>query len=387
MKRLLFPLLLLILSGCAVFTPLQRSSLIGIFHLIEANNYPEAKEVAEQMINEDEESSQWARTWYARGLLAHNAYVEGKRHNDSRRFQLYPDQLFVIWESFEKAMELDGRGRLDRQIAPKYIILINNLNKEGEEHFRKREFEQALTRFQKAITVSQSPILTIDKDYNLYYNAALAAYNAGKMSKAVKYLEILDENNYSPNVSHLLFTIHIENEDVDKAEKVLLDGISKYDNNEELVLLMVDLLFEQGDTERSIELIKQAIEESPEEHILFYTKGLVYQKNGQFRKAIEAYKSAAELKPEDPMIFLNIATCYFNIGVEIEENTRTLESNIRVMEEMALSEQAFRSAERWLDKAYQVDTRDQVVLLKLFELYRVMGNTEKSRSIQRRFNK
>lgn len=385
MKRLLF--LFLILSGCAVFTPLQRSSLIAVFHLIEANNYPEAKEVVEEMVKEEEESSQWSRTWYARGLLAHKAYADGKKNNDPRRFELYPNQLFVIWESFEKAMELDGRGRLERQIAPKYIILINNLKKEGEEHFKKREFDKALTKFQKAINVSQSPILTVDADNELYYNTALAAYEGKKMSKAIKYLEKLDKKNYSPNVSHLLFSIHLENEDIENAEKVLLDGISKYENNEALVLLMVDLLFEKGETQRSIEVLNEAIEENPEEPILFYTKGLVYQKSGEFRQAIDAYKKAAELEPENPMTYLNIATSFFNIGVEIEENTRTLESNYQVMEEMARSEQAFKSAERWLDKAYQIETRDQVVLLKLFELYRVMGNTDRSRSIQRRFNK
>ena len=385
MNRLIFFIFTFIFFGCSTLTPLQRGKFIAVFHLIETSEFEEAKNIIEEMI-EDEQSAEWARTWYARGLLAQTAWIEGKKKNEKKKFELYPDQLFVAIESYEKARELDTKGRFDRQLAPRYVLLANEFQKIGEEYFKEKKYNKAFRAFEQALLITESPILAIITEKDLIYNTALAAYESKKMDKAVKYFSKLDEENYSTNVSHLLFSAHLETGDTLSAEKTLAEGIDKYDENKDLILLLTDLLFENGETERAHEILDKASETNPEEYIYPYTKGLIYQKEKQYAKAVEFYKKSAELEPDELMTYINIATSYYNMGVEIEENTRSLNSSRRVQEERTRSEAAFESAAEWLGKAWEKKPEDHDIIIKLHDLYRALGINDMIRSLQGHIN-
>ncbi len=385
MNRLLFFVLACIFAGCAVLPPLHKSKLIGVFHLIEIANFDEAKKAVEEMI-EDEKSAEWPRTWYARGLLCHNAYIDGMKRNDRKKFELYPDQLFVAYESFEKALALDNKGALEKQIAPKYVILANEFQKSGTNHYNRANYKAALRAFEKALTITLSPILTVQTDTNLIYNAALAALGANEREKAIGYLSTLDEYNYSPNVSHLLFTTHLEQGDTLAAIKMLAGGVEKYEENKDLILLLVDTHFNLGQIEKSLKILDKASKNDPSNHIFPFTKGLLYQKTEQYNPAILAYFKAFELAPEDLSVHTNIATCYYNIGIEIEEKARTLNNSRDVLEEKAKSATAFESAAEWLNKAYDLGTENQAIIVQLHQLFKLLNITEKAKILEGKIN-
>ena len=385
MNKLFFFIFIFIFLGCSTLTPLQRGKFIAVFHLIETSEFEDAKVIVEEMID-DELSAEWARTWYARGLLAQTAWTEGKRRNERKKFELYPDQLFVAIESYEKARELDTKGRFDRQLASRYVLLANEFQKIGEEHFKGKEYDKAFRAFEQALLITESPILAVKTEKDLIYNTALAAYESKKMDKAIEYFSKLDEKNHSTNVSHLLFTAYLEKGDTLSAEMTLAEGIEKYDDNKELTLLLADLLYEQGETERAHEILNKAAKENPEEYIYPFTRGLIYQKEKEYSKAVELYKKAAELAPDELMTYVNIATSYYNMGVEIEENTRLISSSRIVQEERARSEAAFESAAEWLNKAYEKEPEDQAVIIRLYELYKALGINDKVRTMQGHIN-
>ncbi len=357
-----------------------------VFHLIDEGKYADAKEIVEEIVISDE-SSEWARAWYARGLLSQKAYVEGKKQNDRKKYELYPNQLYVAISSYERARIFDNRNRLKRQLAPHYIVLSNEFKKAGEKHFKEGKYTEALRAFEQALVIEQSAVLLLPKNKDIVYNAALAAYESNNYKKATEHLNWLDDQNYGPNVSHLLFTLHLENEDTEAAEKVLMEGIDKYDNNNEnLVLLLVDLLYEKNEIEESIAILDQAATENPEEYKYLFTKGLIYQKTEQYTQAIDAYQTALEIAPNELLIPINIATCYYNLGVSIEEQTRQLDSNREVLEKRAQSAAAFDTSTQWLDKVYEKQPEDSEVTQKLYQLYRILNNNEKARSIQKQFD-
>jgi tetratricopeptide (TPR) repeat protein len=366
MNRLFIITLLIVafFSSCAVLPPFQRSRLIAIFHLIEISNYPEAKKVADEMI-EDKKASQWPRTWYARGLLCQTAYQEGMRRNNRRMFELYPDQLYVAYESYEKALELDTKNGIARLLAPKYVLLANDFKTMGTQHFNGKRYEEALRAFDKALKINESSILTAHVDTNLIYNIALAALESKKKDIAIQHLERLDEYNYSTNVSHLLSATFLEKGDTLSAEKALSRGIKKYEDNEGLILLLADLQFSKGDKEQSLQTLTKAHSNDPDNYIYLYTKGLIYQKTEQYKLAISTYEEAIELAPDESKIYTNIATCYYNIGIEIEENSRLLTSNREVAEKKEKSKAAFEAAALWLNKASEKGGGTQANTLQL----------------------
>jgi tetratricopeptide (TPR) repeat protein len=372
-----FLLLAVILAGCSVMPPLYKSKFIAVFHLIEISNYPEAKQVVEELV-EDEKFSQIPRTWYARGLLSQTAYQEGIRKNNRRMYELYPDQLFVAYESFEKALALDSRNTMKKQLAPRYVLLANDFQKLGTQHYNAKRYKEALRAFEKALTITESPILTVETDTNLIYNVALAAIESKEDDKAFMYLNRLDAYNFSTNVSHLLFTAYLERGDTLAAESVLREGVEKYEDNEDLYLLLVDLNFKQGNMEGALEILDAAAIRNPDSHVYPYTKGLIYQKSNQYIEAIDAYMLAVDLAPEEFMIYANIATCYYNIGVEIDENARQLTSIIQVASEKARSKAAFESATFWLGKAEEVKTENHSEFLKLQQLLKRINISDRA---------
>ncbi|MFO8022842.1 MAG: hypothetical protein R6U65_10280 [Perlabentimonas sp.] len=379
MKRLL--LLTVLFCGCSVLTPLQRSKFLTVTNFIDTEKYTEAKEVIEDMIS-DTESSQWARTWYLKGLLCQEAYNKGVKDNDKELTRLYPNQLYVAYNAYEKARSKDRRGKLEKQLAPKYVLLANNFKNLGENHFKEKRYQDALRAFDYALKISKNSILEIELDNNLVYNAALAAYKGENWEEAIKHLKHLHKENYSTNATHLLFNANIENEDTLAAREVMLEGIEKYDDNVEMVLLLTDILFASGSSDEAIDVLNKEIEKNPSNYKFYYTKGLVYQKLMEYDNAIDSYAAAIVHAPKEPMIYYNLAACYYNIGVDIEEKTRTITNNRRVVELRAKSAEAFDTATDWLDKASERAEGNSEVLTKIYNLYRALRINDKAEKIE-----
>ena len=380
LKRLLL-ISIVLLSGCSILTPLQKSRFITISNLIESAKYTEAKESIDALI-EDEESAKWPRTWYMRGLLSQTAYHDGKSKNNNDWMNLYPDQIFFALESYEKALSLDKGGKIEKDIAPKYVLLANEYQALGDLHFKNKKFTDALKAFEAALKVISSPILAVELDLNLVQNAAIAAYEDRNWDRAIHHLRRLHNKNFGVNATHLLYEVNLEKGDTLAAKQVIVEGMTRHNDHEDLVLLLTDLLFNEGDIDGALKNLDRVIARNPTNATFRYTKGLVYQRNEQYQEAINTYTQALSHSPDDPMIFLNLAICHYNTGVNIEEGTRTITNNSRVQEEKAKSKAAFDSATFWLDKIYNMGTTDRTVLSKAYELYKALRINDKADNLE-----
>jgi tetratricopeptide (TPR) repeat protein len=375
MKKILF-ITMVLLCGCSVLPALQQRKLVSVFHLIETAKYEDAKELVEEMVQETE-SSQWAKTWYARGLLCQSAYKEGMEKKDKKLFELYPDQLNVAWESYEKALSLDKDGRIEKQLPARYIYLSNEFQKSGERHFDQKRYGDALLAYERALKVAASPLLSVISDTGLVFNAGLAAYEAKDWDKAAEFLGRLHAQKHASNTTHLLMVVHLSKGDTLSAIATGMQGVNWYQYPENLVLLTTDLLNHQGNTQGALELLDRAIARDTGSFVFRYTKGLVLQKAGRYTEAVEEYRNAFHgnpLKPEPP---LNIATCYYNIGVEIEAYARTLTSSHEVQMERAKAASAYRASEFWIKKAFEMKPTNQEIRVKLHQLSMALRLTEK----------
>ncbi len=359
----------------------QRSKVIALFQLIESGKFDEAKTAIEEAVN-DEKTADWPVTWYTRGLLCQTAYEKGMEKNNKKHYELYPDQLYVAYESYEKALKLDSKGRIEKQMPSLYVRLSNNFQQMGEKQFKTGKYKEALRAYEHALKVSRSPVISVEIDTNLIYNTALAAYESGEWEIAIDHLTSLNENSYSANVSHLLFTANLERADTLAAIQLLAEDIHRYDDNRDLVLLLVDLLFQRDETEKALSYLDSAAMRDTSEYIYPFTKGLVYQKKEEYNKAIEAYKEAVEIDPGEKTIYNNIGTCYYNIGVEILEDARTISNNRTYLELKAKSEEQFASAVHWLEKAYELDPDNKGAIEKLYTLYKLLGISDKIKSME-----
>ncbi len=360
--------------------PLQRSKLITAFHLVEDKKYEEAKEFIEGMV-EDENASQWPRTWHARGLLYQNAYREGIERNNRNLYELKPRQLFVAYESYEKALSLDAGNGIRNQLTPKYVLLANDFQTAGQQSFRDKKYAEALEAFLSVEKIRQSELLNLATDTSLVYNIAMSAINDGQGDKAIAYLNRLDKYKYGTNVSHLLYLENLQMGDTLEAQMALERGIKQYEDNEALILMLVDLHFAQGNVDQSLEILDRKFKLYPSTYKIPYTKGLILQKTGQYNEAIAAYEQSLALENEKAIIYAQIATCYYNISIEIEENARTLDLNSQVVMERKHSTAALESAVEWLNKALELVSSDPNALSIIHELSALLDFTDRVENI------
>ncbi|MDY0201069.1 MAG: tetratricopeptide repeat protein [Bacteroidales bacterium] len=378
MKKLF--LLAFVLSGCAVLSPLQKGRFISISNLIEASKFEEAKKMIDQM-TDDRESAKWPKTWYMKGLLCQTAYFEGVKKNSDELQNLYPNQLNLALVSYQRAKKLDTKGKLDKSLAPNYVLLANEFQRIGKEEFTNKKYSNALVAFEKALAITQGTTLSIETDTNLVYNTALAAFESKNWDKAVEHLQNLHKKKHSINSTHLLFLANLEKGDTLTAKKVIKDGIERFNTNEQLVLLLTDLLYKQENMEEAFLFLDKIIAKKPTNANFHYTKALLYQKNERYTEAISNYAKALKYDASNLMAYVNTATCYYNIGVDINEQTQSIANNRKVVEEKVKAQKAFDSAIEWLNKVKIDETTSDDIVAKVYELNKALKSTGRSRDI------
>lgn len=378
MKRMLF---IAALMGMTMIISGQKSRVLSVFQLIESEKYDEAREAIDLAVWNDK-TSRWHRTYYAKGLLCQKAFEAGFEKGDIKKTNLYPDQLVVAYDAYEKALQLDSRNRITSAIAVQYYALANDFQNLGEKYYLKKDYSKAVEAFEHALLLSKSPLLSVVTDTNLVYNTAMAAYEARQWDMAISYLIGLNDDAYSPNTALLLYSAHVNNGDSLLAEQVLFDAEERYKSEETIVLQLVDLLVGTGRAEQAVVILDTASSRRPENYHFPWTRGLVFQRLKLYDQAIVSLSQASTLAPGEVGIYYNLGICYYNIGVSINESARQIKSNLEYKSARREAMEQFREAVKWLEKAFELDPADQQTISKLYQLYYRLQMTEKRKTME-----
>ncbi len=375
-------LLLLFLFGVSLGVSAQKSRVVAVFQMIDQAKYDEAKEAIELAVW-NEKTSRWPRTYYAKALLCQTAYEEGYKKKDIKKTSLYPDQLYVAYGSYERALELDVRERLHNSISQKYYLLSNDFSLLGRDYFAKKEYEEALRAFEYALLVNNSKLVHAKVDTGLVYNAAMAAFESKNWDKAIGYLTGLHEAAHSSATSLLLYQALRESGDTARSEEVLMEAVQRYAYENQVVVFLINLLVTTGRMEKAIQVLDEAIDHKPDDYTFWWERGLVYRRMGKREKAIESLKAAIELAPDKPKIYYHLGVIYYNIGIELREASLKISTNEEYLAVKKQSEDQFREALKWLEKSYEMDPFDKETITRLYQLYYHLQMKEKEEAMER----
>jgi len=375
-------LVILILLGLANVLSGQKSRVLAALQMIDAEKYDEAKESIELAL-QNEKTSAWPRTYYAKGVLCQSAYESGVKKKEPKKINLYPDQLYLAYNSYEKALELDVRERLYGNIAQKYYMLANDFSNMGEEYYKKRDYEAALRAFEHALTVSQSPLISPLADTSLLYNTAMAAYEDENWEKAIQYLSELQEETKSSSSCRLLAMAYLESGDTASSREVLMEGVASHNYDEPVVMLLVNQLHGSGRDDEALEILDRAIESRPDNYRFYWAKGLVYQKENRIDEAITSFRKAAELSPDSPALYYHLGVCYYNMGIDLRESALQIVENDQYQEVRARYLDKFREAVKWLERSYELEPDNEETVSALNQLYYQLHMKEKQESLEK----
>ncbi len=376
MKQSIVTILLL---GLTLSLWSQKSKVMAVMQMIDNEKYDDAKEAIELAVLNDK-TSRWPRTYYAKGLLCQTAYEAGVKN------KLYPDQLFVAYDSYEKALELDVRERLHTAISQKYYLLANDFRTMGEELYKKREYLESLRAFEHALLIGESDLISAKTDTNLVYNAAMAAYESHNWEKAIEYLNGLHADAHSTTASLLLSVAYLQSGDTIRSEEVIMEGVELYQYEDSLVMYLVNQLVTSGRMEPAINAMDRAIEARPENFIFYWARGLVYRRMDNYDEAIKSFLKAAELCHDRPLLYYHIGLSYYNVGIDLHESALGITENDEYREIREQYLDIFREAVKWLKKSYELDPHNEEIISKLNQLYNQLQMKGEQESLQQTIN-
>ena len=363
----------------------QKSKVMAVMQMIDNEKYDDAKEAIELAVLNDK-TSRWPRTYYAKGLLCQTAYEAGVKKKDTKKTNLYPDQLFVAYNSYEKALELDVRERLHTAISQKYYLLANDFRTMGEELYKKREYLESLRAFEHALLIGESDLISAKTDTNLVYNAAMAAYESHNWEKAIEYLNGLHADAHSTTASLLLSVAYLQSGDTIRSEEVIMEGVELYQYEDSLVMYLVNQLVTSGRMEPAINAMDRAIEARPENFIFYWARGLVYRRMDNYDEAIKSFLKAAELCQDRPLLYYHIGLSYYNVGIDLHESALGITENDEYREIREQYLDIFREAVKWLKKSYELDPHNEEIISKLNQLYNQLQMKGEQESLQQTIN-
>lgn len=377
MKKV-FLLLAVVCISTGVFA--QKGKVTSAMTLIEQGALDKAKEALDQAMN-DPKSAEWFNTYFAKGKLYQAVFK-----SDNPKFKEFSkDPLGDAYTSYEKAMELDPKGGTKKRIITGMIYnnLALDLYTQGGNQFEAKDYEGALKSFETQIKITESDKYVGVTDTGMYYNAGLAAMNAGKQDVAIKYFEKCAELKYLGITPYFQMSqSYMALGDTAKAESLLKSLPDKFPGDKNVTLQLIDLYIKAGKNDEALKNLAVAKADDPGNYSLWFAEGIIYLNTEKYDEAIADLTKSIELKSDLYDSQYGLGAAYINkasdMFVKANDIMDVNKYNAAIEEAMGV----FSKALPYMEKANELKPDDVFALRGLKELYYRLKMTDKYNTVK-----
>tara|TARA_Y100000114_G_C11764078_1_gene332142 strand:- start:13592 stop:14986 length:1395 start_codon:yes stop_codon:yes gene_type:complete len=351
-------------------------------------NYVEAKAAIDEAF-QAAEAKQNPRAWYTKARVYH----EILKSSDPAIQEIKADQkqlVTTIAEAYKKTKELtDPSNNLhilaNNQIELLWADFINN----GITDFQSSKFSRASELFEKAQILKPA-------DSTGYLYAALSAQNAGQYQKAIdNYLALRDFMRLSKNAYNGLIVCQQalgvpDTQQLDIVEEALFE----YPNHLPYIFQEISILIRLKRFEAAESVLKTSIQRNPNNAMLVLRQADLYDRifkeaylNGEPERSERYFEMASRSYERYLTSFPNDFTANYNYSVMINEQANRVyvrvnlmskeEYEIRGKETEQIGHDWTRRALPYMEKAREVNPKDEKVMRALKVYYERLGMTEK----------
>ncbi len=133
-------------------------------------------------------------------------------------------------------------------------------------------------------------------------------------------------------------------------------------------------------------LISEALVKSPNDEVLFFNLGVTCANANQFEDAEKYYRKAIELKPDFGNAYLNLADLVLKPDAKIVEEINKLSTSEKDLKRYDIlkteRQKIFNKAMPLLEKAHQLDPKDDVIKSNLKSVYNFLELTDKVKALK-----
>lgn len=377
-KKLLFILFCVSFAGANG----QSSNVQSAANELKDRRYAKAKQYID-LAAANEKTANDPKMWYYRGEVYLAIYRDTGELGKSE-----PDAAEKAAISYMNTIKTD-KGNYHVEDAYNQVWICGvALFKKAQMAYESGDLERA-TRFYKFIF----DIIPLDKENNLKRNNItpeslnrnlfLVASKAKDNVKAKEYLQKLMDAKFSdPLIYIYMSNIYLEEKDTAKALTYIDMGRNRFEDNQKLIDEEIRIYFAQGKIDVLIEKLTTAIEASPDNDALYFTRATLYGKRNETDKAIADYKQALEIRPDNFDANYNLGVVYFNKGANMLNAASSIKNADEYAKTKEKAEGVFNQAQPYFEKAHEINPKDIDVMTLLKQLYFRQNNMDKYNKIK-----
>lgn len=300
-------------------------------------------------------------------------FIDGKLNSWEYTKPVFNEPLKEALTSYKKALELDQKGRSQKELKENLTKLKYNFISEGLNFYNRKNFSASHDYFVKGIEIGKMPIVSYI-DTALIYYAGLSAQLSGKNEEAIELYIMAIDYKFSAE-GNVYFNIYDAFSSLGKPEeglKFLEIGFTRFPKNLQLLYGLINYYITKGeDPNKVLGFIQTAKEQEPDNASLFFAEGTLYDKLDNFDMAKKSYIKAIELNPLFFDAMYNLGALHYNKGVKFIEEANKLPvrefAKIDALEAKAKEE--FKASIPYMEKASQINPTDKASLESLKNLY------------------
>lgn len=364
-----------------------------------------------------EETKDWYRTYFIKGKIYRDL---GISDNKNWKKLCGQDCFNIAYDAFLKSIKLNFKDPANKEldvtnpndlmkfaniiqkqdvrdfentedlyevVMMHFPALSNDFVMQGAEFFKTNDYENAYQSFSKAMTLSLMKV-----DTQLVYYTLLAAMNTKRYKEAINVSDALIKLNFGENNKEKMSIYQYQamayrnlNDSV-KMLKTIDKGIDLFPNDSyPLIIEGYNYYVGKNNNEKALEYINLAIEkgeETTEKAQLYSLKGTILQNLGKNNEAITEFEKALNLAP-DFNAYYSLGAVYNNSAADtilwadnnISLTDKEYRKKYKIYEDIAID--YLDKARTYLEKAYELNSKNLEVLQSLRTIYRKNKDEEK----------
>ncbi|GHT25229.1 hypothetical protein FACS189430_11540 [Bacteroidia bacterium] len=285
-----------------------------------------------------------------------------------------PEPLKEAVKSYQKAKDLDEKGKLTKKINEGLKVIGSDLEGKAFNEYALKDFKAAYQTSKDKIEVSE---MLGFSDTVYHYYAGFFSYAQSELDKSLWKESIfhfdkalaLGFKDADPAVLYnMLYTACASIGDTAKGLTYVEKGFALNPNDLGLIYIMINYYLERNESEKALAYVAKAKAGDPKNGTLWFAEGSLQDKLGRKAEALAAYDQAIVLEPTNYSYYYNKGVVYFNSAVKLfEEADKAPNSEYDKLKDLADKE--FYNAVAPMEKALELHQNDKDVMETLKSLY------------------
>jgi tetratricopeptide (TPR) repeat protein len=344
--------------------------------LLDKGEVAEAQMIIDAAVG-NEKTKDKVKTWYYRGLIYETIYIS----EDEAIKSLSDNAYNVAAESFLKVKEMDPETSTyyifaDQRIVALYSAAFNS----AVEAYQSGDYEGSIAYFDMVK-------LVFPNDTTAWQYTGYAAQQLDDTELALENFNYLADHNMADVNVHrnIIYVYRAVVNDTLAALEAARRARLQYPEDHDLKQDLITLLIMANKVDEAKQRLTDAIADDPDNYILYYEMGYIYDASEDYDEASKWYEKCLEKNPEYFEALYNLGVNKYNQGAEILKEAQDMDLDTYKKEGKAVEARAnevFTLAVPYFEQAHEVNPEDISTLQTLQTLYALMKEYEKVNEVK-----